>query len=96
MGFRWRVLQAIEWGGVPFWDKHLYPLRRFDVEARVRIVPGGTAIRRDACLKPGVVVMPPSYVNVGAYVGEGTMIDSHVLVGSCAQIGAWVPLSAGC
>lgn len=38
----------------------------------------------------------PSYVNVGAYVGEGTMIDSHVLVGSCAQIGARVHLSAGC
>jgi len=95
-GFRWGVLQAIEWGGIPFWDKHLYPPRRFEAEAWVRIVPGGTAIRRGACLKPGVVVMPPSYVNVGAYVGEGTMIDSHVLVGSCAQIGARVHLSAGC
>jgi 2,3,4,5-tetrahydropyridine-2-carboxylate N-succinyltransferase len=39
--------------------------------------------------------MPPSYVNVGAWVGEGTMVDSHVLVGSCAQIGARVHLSAG-
>jgi 2,3,4,5-tetrahydropyridine-2,6-dicarboxylate N-succinyltransferase len=39
--------------------------------------------------------MPPSYVNVGAWVGDGTMVDSHVLVGSCAQVGARVHLSAG-
>jgi len=42
-----------------------------------------------------VVVMPPSYVNIGAWIGEGTMVDSHVLVGSCAQIGAGVHLAAG-
>lgn len=60
-----------------------------------RIVPGGTAIRAGVYLAPGVVVMPPSYVNVGAWVGEDTMVDSHVLVGSCAQIGARVHLSAG-
>ena len=41
------------------------------------------------------MIMPPAYVNVGAFVGEGTMIDSHALVGSCAQIGARVHLSAG-
>ena len=60
-----------------------------------RIVPGGTAVRRGAYLGRDVVVMPPSYVNVGAWVGDGTMVDSHVLVGSCAQIGAGVHLSAG-
>jgi len=60
-----------------------------------RIVPGGTSIRAGAHLEPGVVVMPPSYVNVGAWVGEGTMNDSHVLVGSCAQVGARVHLAAG-
>lgn len=60
----------------------------------VRIVPGGTTIRRGAHLAPGVVVMPPAYVNVGAYVGAGSMIDSHALVGSCAQVGAGVHLSA--
>jgi len=59
-----------------------------------RVVPGGTAIRAGAHLEPGVVVMPPSYVNVGAWVGADTMIDSHVLVGSCAQVGARVHLSA--
>ena len=60
-----------------------------------RIVPGGTAVRRGAYLGRDVVVMPPSYVNVGAWVGDGTMIDSHVLVGSCAQIGAGVHVAAG-
>jgi 2,3,4,5-tetrahydropyridine-2-carboxylate N-succinyltransferase len=60
-----------------------------------RIVPGGTAVRRGADLADDVVVMPPSYVNVGAWVGGGTMVDSHVLVGSCAQVGAGVHLAAG-
>jgi 2,3,4,5-tetrahydropyridine-2,6-dicarboxylate N-succinyltransferase len=60
-----------------------------------RVVPGGTAIRAGAHLAAGVVVMPPSYVNVGAWIGPGSMVDSHVLVGSCAQIGAGVHLSAG-
>jgi 2,3,4,5-tetrahydropyridine-2-carboxylate N-succinyltransferase len=60
-----------------------------------RIVPGGTAIRAGAHLEPGVVVMPPSYINVGAWVGADTMVDSHVLVGSCAQVGARVHLAAG-
>ena len=60
-----------------------------------RIVPGGSSVRAGVHLGPGVVVMPPSFINVGAYVGEDTMVDSHVLVGSCAQIGARVHLSAG-
>lgn len=60
-----------------------------------RIVPGGTSVRAGVRLGPGIVVMPPSFVNVGAWIGEDTMIDSHVLVGSCAQIGARVHLSAG-
>ncbi|HEX7345611.1 MAG TPA: 2,3,4,5-tetrahydropyridine-2,6-dicarboxylate N-succinyltransferase [Candidatus Limnocylindrales bacterium] len=60
-----------------------------------RIVPGGTTVRRGAYLADDVVVMPPSYVNVGAWIGSGTMIDSHVLVGSCAQIGSGVHLAAG-
>ena len=60
-----------------------------------RVVPGGSSVRDGAYLAPGVTVMPPSYINVGAWIGEGTMVDSHVLVGSCAQIGARVHLSAG-
>jgi len=64
-------------------------------DRRARIVPGGTSVRAGVHLEPGVVVMPPAFLNVGAWVGEDTMIDSHVLVGSCAQIGARVHLSAG-
>jgi 2,3,4,5-tetrahydropyridine-2-carboxylate N-succinyltransferase len=77
-----------------FADKHLYPPRALGVADGVRVVPGGSAIRRGAYLAPGVVCMPPMYVNVGAYVGAGTMVDSHALVGSCAQIGERVHLSA--
>jgi 2,3,4,5-tetrahydropyridine-2-carboxylate N-succinyltransferase len=77
-----------------FVDKDTYPIRRFRPEQNIRIVPGGSSVRAGAHLARGVVMMPPSYVNVGAYVGEGTMIDSHALVGSCAQIGKRVHLSA--
>lgn len=78
-----------------FRDKAPLAVRRFSAASGVRVVPGGSAIRRGAHLAPGVVCMPPMYVNVGAHVGAGTMIDSHALVGSCAQIGARVHLSAG-
>jgi 2,3,4,5-tetrahydropyridine-2-carboxylate N-succinyltransferase len=60
-----------------------------------RVVPGGTSVRGGVYLGPGVTIMPPSFVNVGAWIGESTMVDSHVLVGSCAQIGSRVHLSAG-
>ena len=75
-------------------DKSLVPARSWSVEDGVRVVPGGSAVRRGAHVAPGVVVMPPSYVNVGAHVGSDSMVDSHVLVGSCAQVGARVHLSA--
>lgn len=78
-----------------FFDKHTFPTRGFDQTDGVRIVPGGSSIRRGAHVAPGVVCMPPMYINVGAYVGPNTMVDSHALVGSCAQIGARVHLSAG-
>ena len=77
-----------------FIDKSALPVQRFDLSKRVRIVPGGSAVRRGAHLAPGVICMPPMYVNVGAYVAANTMIDSHALVGSCAQVGARVHLSA--
>ena len=77
-----------------FVDKDTYPPRRFRTADNVRIVPGGSSVRRGAFVAPGVVCMPPMYVNVGAYIGGGTMIDSHALVGSCAQIGERVHVSA--
>lgn len=60
-----------------------------------RIVPGGTSIRSGVYLGRDVTILPPSFVNVGAWIGERTMVDSHVLVGSCAQVGTGVHLSAG-
>ena len=60
-----------------------------------RIVPGGTSVRAGVRLGQGVVVMPPSFVNIGAWIGDDVMVDSHVLVGSCAQIGDRVHLAAG-
>src|SRR3712207_2382231 len=77
-----------------FFDKHTVPPRALRLESQVRVVPGGSSIRRGTYLAPGVVCMPPMYVNVGAWVGAGTMVDSHALVGSCAQIGERVHLSA--
>jgi 2,3,4,5-tetrahydropyridine-2,6-dicarboxylate N-succinyltransferase len=80
--------------GFSFVDKDTYPTRAFAATDGIRIVPGGSTVRRGTYLAKGVVCMPPMYVNVGAYIGEGTMVDSHALVGSCAQIGARVHLSA--
>jgi 2,3,4,5-tetrahydropyridine-2-carboxylate N-succinyltransferase len=77
-----------------FFDKHTIPPRALTLRDGVRIVPGGTSIRRGAYIAPGVVCMPPAFVNAGAHVGKGTMVDSHALVGSCAQIGERVHLSA--
>src|SRR3989454_11187026 len=78
-----------------FYDKDTYPLRRFTADDSVRIVPGGSSIRDGCYIGRGVTCMPPMFVNVGAYVGDGTMIDSHALVGSCAQIGRNCHISAG-
>jgi 2,3,4,5-tetrahydropyridine-2-carboxylate N-succinyltransferase len=77
-----------------FFDKDTYPPRPLTLADGVRVVPGGSSIRRGAYVASGVVCMPPMYINVGAYIGSGTMIDSHALVGSCAQVGERVHLSA--
>jgi 2,3,4,5-tetrahydropyridine-2-carboxylate N-succinyltransferase len=95
LGFRIGHIVSWDEGNFGFSDKNTFPLQRIQGDRGVRIVPGGTAIRDGAYLARGVTCMPPSYVNVGAYIGEDTMIDSHVLVGSCAQIGRRVHLSAG-
>jgi 2,3,4,5-tetrahydropyridine-2,6-dicarboxylate N-succinyltransferase len=95
LGFRLGKLEKMGSDYLSFVDKSTYPARRFGLQEGVRIVPGGSAIREGAFLAPGVVCMPPMYVNAGAYVDENTMVDSHALVGSCAQIGKRVHLSAG-
>jgi 2,3,4,5-tetrahydropyridine-2-carboxylate N-succinyltransferase len=100
LGFRIGRIAEMSIGGhhgeprFAFFDKHLYPPQAMTAAKGVRIVPGGSSVRRGAYLAPGVVCMPPMYVNVGAWVGAGTMVDSHALVGSCAQIGERVHLSA--
>jgi 2,3,4,5-tetrahydropyridine-2,6-dicarboxylate N-succinyltransferase len=96
LGFRLgRLVETPPAGPLSFVDKDTFPPRRLGLAEGVRIVPGGSAVRRGTYLSPGVVIMPPAYVNVGAWIGEGSMIDSHALVGSCAQVGRRVHLSAG-
>ncbi len=104
--FRDRTTTTWDLGGaLAFRDRAGLPLKRLvdgpEATAALeagrpwRIVPGGTSVRAGVYLGPGVVLLPPSFVNVGAWIGEDTMVDSHVLVGSCAQVGARVHLSAG-
>ena len=80
-GFRLGKLTDMSEGQFPFFDKDTIPVRCFTTESGVRIVPGGSSVRVGAYLAPSVIMMPPAYVNIGAYVDEGTMIDSHALVG---------------
>jgi 2,3,4,5-tetrahydropyridine-2-carboxylate N-succinyltransferase len=95
LGFRLGDLTRMgDDASLTFVDKDTFPVRKFAVEDRVRVVPGGSSVRLGAYVAPGVICMPPMFVNVGAYVDEGTMVDSHALVGSCAQIGKRVHLSA--
>ena len=89
--FRLRTSTTFEVGPFEFHDK--VPLKRDLAGARVRVVPPGVA-RYGSFLEPGVILMP-SFVNVGARVGEGTMVDTWATVGSCAQVGRRVHLSGG-
>jgi len=77
-----------------FFDKNFNTLKNFSLEDNVRIVQGGSSIRTGCYVAKGVICMPPMFINIGSYVDEGTMIDSHALVGTCAQIGKRVHLSA--
>jgi 2,3,4,5-tetrahydropyridine-2-carboxylate N-succinyltransferase len=89
--FRVARMETIELGPFEYADK--IPLKHGYEAAKVRAVPGSSA-RWGAYLAPGVILMP-SYVNIGARVGEDTMVDTWATVGSCAQIGARVHLSGG-
>jgi 2,3,4,5-tetrahydropyridine-2-carboxylate N-succinyltransferase len=89
--FRLRKVEPIEVGPYQYLDK--IPLKHNYVELGVRVVPPATA-RYGSFLSRGVVMMP-SYVNIGAWVGPNTMVDTWATVGSCAQIGADVHLAGG-
>jgi 2,3,4,5-tetrahydropyridine-2-carboxylate N-succinyltransferase len=89
--FRLRSMETLEVGPFEFADK--LPLKKDYAAAGVRVVPGASA-RWGSFLDNGVICMP-SYVNIGARVGAGTMVDTWATVGSCAQIGEQVHLSGG-
>ncbi len=95
--FRVNEMQLVEAQPAPYWDKVEARFAGFDESqfraAGVRVVPGAVA-RRGSYIGRDVVLMP-SFVNIGAYVGEGTMVDTWATVGSCAQIGRHVHLSGG-
>jgi 2,3,4,5-tetrahydropyridine-2-carboxylate N-succinyltransferase len=96
LGFRYgqNADVSADHGRWPFFDKDTLPLKPIDLDSGVRVVPGGSSVRDGAYLAPRVICMPPMYINIGAYVGEESLVDSHALVGSCAQIGRRVHLSA--
>jgi 2,3,4,5-tetrahydropyridine-2-carboxylate N-succinyltransferase len=96
LGFRIGGIVEVPSGtkGWQFFDKSTYPLKRFSLESGVRIVPGGSSVRDGCYVGRGVTCMPPMYINTGAWVGDGTMVDSHALIGSCAQIGRHCHISA--
>jgi 2,3,4,5-tetrahydropyridine-2-carboxylate N-succinyltransferase len=79
----------------PFFDKDTYPVKAVNFASQLRIVPGGSSIRDGSYVGRGVTCMPPMFINVGAYVDDGTMVDSHALIGSCAQVGRNCHISAG-
>ncbi|KPN20734.1 2,3,4,5-tetrahydropyridine-2,6-dicarboxylate N-succinyltransferase [Xanthomonas sp. Mitacek01] len=95
--FRSNDMAVIDAQPAPFWDKVEARFAGYDEAkfkaAGVRVVPGA-AVRRGTYFGRDVVLMP-SFVNIGAYVGEGTMVDTWATVGSCAQIGKHVHLSGG-
>ena len=90
--FRLAKMETIELGPFEYADK--IPLKHGYEAAKVRAVPGSIARVGARTSRPGVILMP-SYVNIGARVGEDTMVDTWATVGSCAQIGARVHLSGG-
>ena len=94
LNFSLRETHARSYGGVDYYD--VLPLRRTDDlgDRGTRNTPDGTVIRRGAYLGRDAIMMSPSFVNIGAHVGDGTLVDSCDTVGSCAQIGADVKLGA--
>ena len=96
LGFRMGgiVDMSVDPARQPFFDKATWPVKRMTASSSVRIVPGGSSIRDGCFIGKSVTCMPPMYINAGAWVGDGTMVDSHALVGSCAQVGMRCHISA--
>ena len=96
VGFRMGAVVDLSIDAVrqPWFDKSTWPVKRMAAESGVRIVPGGSSIRDGAYVGKGVTCMPPMYINTATWIGDGTMVDSHALVGSCAQVGRNCHISA--
>jgi 2,3,4,5-tetrahydropyridine-2-carboxylate N-succinyltransferase len=94
LGFRIGKMVDFSVGELSFCDKSTYPMKQLRPADGVRIVPGGSSVRSGAYLAKSVTCMPPMWINVGAYVDEATMVDSHALIGSCAQVGRNCHISA--
>ena len=96
LGFRMGAVvdMSINPARQPWFDKATFPVQRLSADRGIRIVPGGSSIRDGCYIGKGVTCMPPMYINTGSWVGDGTMIDSHALVGSCAQVGTNCHVSA--
>lgn len=96
VGFRMGsvVDMSIDPARQPWFDKSTWPVKRIDASSGVRIVPGGSSIRDGCFIGKGVTCMPPMFINTATWVGDGTMVDSHALIGSCAQIGRNCHISA--
>ena len=94
LNFSLRETHARSYGDVDYYD--VLPLRRTDDlgDRGTRNTPDGTVVRRGAYLGSDAIMMSPSFVNIGAHVGDGTLVDSCDTVGSCAKIGANVKLGA--
>ncbi len=95
--FRTQAMAVVDGGPAPYWDKIPARFEGFDAAAfkalGVRVVPG--AVARRGCHLGRDVVLMPSFVNIGAHVGEGTMVDTWATIGSCAQVGSHCHLSGG-
>ena len=93
LGFRMGAIVTCHRSGAAarFFDKATWPVKQLSPGRRHSLVPGGSTIRDGCYIGRGVICMPPMYINAGSWVGDGTMVDSHALVGSCAQVGEELP-----
>ena len=96
LGFRMGTVvdMSINPTRLPWFDKATFPVQHITADRGIRIVPGGSSIRDGCYIGRGVTCMPPMYINTGSWAGDGSMIDSHALVGSCAQVGTNCHISA--
>src|SRR6266436_1020277 len=78
--------------GLSFVDKDTFPARRFTIKHRVRLVPGGSSVREGAYVAPSVICMPPMFINVGAYVDEGTIVRARAVLGAGTILTRSTPL----